>query len=92
MLPKVRNKIIYDNGASIKGRGISFSRDRFEAHLQKYYRLYGTDGYILFGDFTKFYDNIIHEIAKAALLKLFDNDEFMGWLLGIIFDGFKVDV
>ena len=92
LLPKVRNKIIYDNGASIKGRGISFSRDRFEAHLQKYYRLYGTDGYILFGDFTKFYDNIIHEIAKAELLKLLDDDEFMGWLLGIIFDGFKVDV
>lgn len=92
LLPKVRNKIIYDNGASIKGRGISFSRERFEVHLQKYYRLYGTDGFILFGDFTKFYDNIIHEIAKSELLKLLDYDEFMDWLLGVIFDGFKVDV
>lgn len=67
-------------------------RKRFEVHLHRYYRQYGNDGYILFGDFSKFYDNIIHEIAKRELLKLFDNDEFIDWLLTIIFDGFKVDV
>lgn len=92
LLPKVRNKIIYDNGASIKGRGISFSRKRFEVHLRKYYREYGNDGYILLGDFSKFYDNVIHEIAKRELLKLCDNDDFIDWLLTLIFDGFRVDV
>lgn len=45
---------IYDNCASIKGRGISQQRKRFEIHLHKYYQLYGNDGYILFGDFSKF--------------------------------------
>lgn len=93
LLPVVKKKIIYDNGASIKGRGISFSRKRFEVHLRKYYQQYGTnDGFILFGDFTKFYDNIIHAIAKEELLKLFDDDEFIDWLLTLIFDGFKIDV
>lgn len=92
LLPKVRNKIIYDNGASIKGRGISHQRDRFEVHLHKYFRLYGNDGWILFGDFSKFYDNIIHEIAKQQLLELFDDDEFIDWLLTVIFYGFKIDV
>lgn len=92
LLPEVKKHIIYDNGASIKGRGISHQRDRFEVHLRKYYRLYGNDGWILFGDFTKFYDNIIHEIAKRELLKLFDDDEFIDWLLTLIFDGFKIDV
>ena len=92
LLPEVRKRIIYDNCASIKGRGISMQRKRFEVHLRKYYRLYGTEGWILFGDFTKFYDNIIHEIAKRELLKLFDDDEFIDWLLTIIFDGFKIDV
>ncbi len=53
---------------------------------------YGNEGWILFGDFTKFYDNIIHEIAKRELLKLFDDDEFIDWLLTLIFDGFKIDV
>lgn len=92
LLPKVRKKIIYDNGASIEGRGISHSRRRFEVHLRKYYREYGNDGYILFGDFSKFYDNIIHEIAKREFLNLFNGDEFIDWLLNVIFDGFKIDV
>lgn len=92
ILPEVKKHIIYDNGASIKGRGISHQRNRFEIHLRKYYRLYGNDGWILFGDFSKFYDNIIHEIAKQELLKLFDDDEFLDWLLTLIFDGFKIDV
>lgn len=87
LLPEVRKHIIYDNCASIKGRGISQQRKRFEIHLHKYYQLYGNDGYILFGDFSKFYDNIIHEIAKRELLKLFNDDEFIDWLLTLIFKG-----
>ena len=54
--------------------------------------LNGNEGWILFGDFSKFYDNIIHEIAKRELLKLFDDDEFIDLLLTQIFDGFKIDV
>lgn len=92
ILPEVKKHIIYDNCASIKGRGISRQRFRFEVHLRKYYKLHGNEGWILFGDFSKFYDNIIHEIAKRELLKLFDDDEFIGWLLTLIFDGFKIDV
>ncbi len=70
LLSEVKKRIIYDNGASIKGQGISHQRDWFEVHLRKYYKLHGNEGYILFGDFSKFYDNIIHEIAKRELLKL----------------------
>lgn len=92
LLPEVQKKLIYDNCASIKGKGISRQRERFEVHLRKYHRKYGNEGYILFGDFTKFYDNIIHEIAKKELLELFDNDEYLDWLLTLIFDSFKVDV
>lgn len=92
LLPEVKKKIIYDNGASIEGRGISFSRKRFEIHLRRYYRQHGCEGYILFGDFSKFYDNVIHEIAKRDLLRLFDDDEFVDWLLSLIFSGFEIDV
>jgi hypothetical protein len=92
LLPEVRKHIIYDNGASIKGRGISHSRNRFEVHLRKYYKAHGNDGYILFGDFSKFYDNIIHSIAKKELLRLFNDDEFIDWLLTLIFEDFRIDV
>lgn len=93
LLPKVRTKVIYDNCASLKGRGIDMQRKRFEVHLHKYYRQYGTnEGWIIFGDFSKFYDNIIHETAKKMLLELFDDDEFIDWLLTLIFKGFEIDV
>ena len=92
LIPKVQKHIIYDNGASVKGRGISFQRKRFEIHLHKYYEEYGLEGWILFGDFTKFYDNVIHEIAKRQLLELFDDDEFIAYLLDVIFKGFEMDV
>lgn len=91
-MPEIRKRIIYDNGASLKGRGIDFQRRRFEVHLRRYYRQYGNDGWILFGDFSKFYDNIIHAIAKLQLLDLVDDDEFVSWLLDIIFKAFEIDV
>lgn len=91
--PLINKKIIYDNGASIKGKGISFTRKRFEAHLRKYYMHYGNnDGYILFGDFSKYYDNILHSVAKEQLLKLVDYDPFIKWLLDVIFKPFEVNV
>lgn len=92
LLPEIKKRIIYDNGASIKGRGISQQRKRFEIHLRRYYKLYGNEGYILFGDFTKFFDNIVHSISKEQILKVFNHDEFLTWLIDLIYDGFKIDV
>ncbi|MCD7764382.1 MAG: RNA-directed DNA polymerase [Lachnospiraceae bacterium] len=92
-MPEIKKHIIYDNCASVKGRGISKQRKRFEVHLHKYYKIYGTnEGYIGFGDFSKFYDNIIHTIAKDQLLSLVDYDEFVAWLLDIVFEAFQIDV
>lgn len=93
LLPKVRPKLIYDNGASIEGRGIGLARKRFEVHLHRFYMRNGTNqGYILFGDFSKFYDNLVHAIAKAQLLELFDYDPYLDWLLTVIFENFQIDV
>ncbi len=92
--PLIRKKIIYDNGASVEGRGISHARNRFEVHLRKYYVHHGNSnqGYILFGDFSKYYDNILHDEAKRQLLDLVDNHPFIKWILDIIFTSFEVNV
>lgn len=93
LMPKVEKKLIYDNGASISNKGISFSRKRFEVHLHEYYKEYkSNEGYILFSDFSKFYDNIIHDKAKTELLSLVNNDAYIRGLLDIIFKNFQVDV
>lgn len=55
LMPVIRNHVIYDNCASLKGRGMSQQRKRFEIHLHKYYKKYGNEGWILLGDFSKFY-------------------------------------
>ena len=40
----------------------------------------------------KFYDNIIHEIAKKQFLDLSDQDQYLKWILDIIFKEFQIDV
>lgn len=69
LAPSLLSYLVYDNGASLKGKGITFSRERFEYHLHKYYRQHGNDGYILLMDYSKFYDNIPHDIAYKEIAK-----------------------
>lgn len=75
-IPSLRPYLIYDNCASLKGRGIDMQRNRMKVHLQKYFRQYqSNDGYILQGDFSKFFDNLDHDkIIKAIGDKLQDAD------------------
>lgn len=67
--PTLQPYIIHDNGASMVGKGISFTRRRFEQHLHKFYRQYGRDGYILKIDFRKFFDNINHDVLLNEFAK-----------------------
>ena len=82
---------IYNNGASQKGKGISFSRRIFERDLHNYYLKHGSNkGFVCFVDFSKYYDNIRHDKAKELILPKLD--EFSAWLFENIVDTFKIDV
>ena len=61
LLPALTPYLIYDNGASLKGKGMAFTRQRLAHHLREYRRRYGTDGGVLKIDFAKFFDNIPHD-------------------------------
>lgn len=67
--PSINKYLIFDNGASVKDRGISFTRRRLDYHLRRYYREHGNDGYILLMDFSKYYDNIRHDILIRQFKK-----------------------
>lgn len=90
--PALERFLIYDNGASIKGKGIDFTRKRLLKHLRRYYFKHkSNEGYILLIDFSKYYDNIRHDV----LIKLFEkyvDDEHTLWLLRKAIDQSKVDV
>lgn len=93
LMPLIKKKVIYDNGASIEKRGLSHARKRFEAHIHKAYMRYGTNElYCLFGDFSKFYDNVKHDVAINQLLELVNRDPYVEWLLTVLFKNFEIDV
>lgn len=90
--PAVKNFLIYDNGASLVGKGIDFTRKRLLTHLRRYYaQHHSNDGYILLIDFSKYYDNIRHDILME-LMKKYVTDEHSLWLLQKTVDRSKVDV
>lgn len=91
LTPTLVPYLIYNNGASQKGKGTDFARRMFERDLHNFYLEHGhNNGYVAFIDFSKFFDNIEHEKA-LNLIKPKMNEQAQ-WLLDVIFDNFKIDV
>lgn len=62
MVPILSNGLIYDNGASLENKGISFAINRCATMLHRYFRKYkDNEGYVLVVDFKKYFDNIQHQ-------------------------------
>lgn len=90
LIPRIRKYLIYDNGASLTGKGVDFSRKRFEVHLQRAFKEYQGEGYILHIDFSKYFDNIRHDMALDQYLRFLSEDEFK--FISKCFKEFEVDV
>lgn len=74
LVPVLSRSLIYDNGASLEGKGISFARSRLKQHLHQYYRRTGgNEGYILLMDFSGYFDNILHEPVYEMLDAAFED-------------------
>lgn len=69
--PILERPLIYDNGASIKGKGTQFALSRLTTHLRRYYLANGksSEGYALLIDFRKFFDSIDHRALAGQLAK-----------------------
>lgn len=87
----LRPYLIYNNGASQKGKGITFTRKLFERDLHNFWLKYrSNDGYVGFVDLSKFYDNIQHDkVREMVLPKLSDDGK---WLFNEILKHMEVDV
>ena len=100
LTPALSKYLIYDNGASQKGKGVDFHRRRFEAHLHQYYIQHGTnEGYIMLGDFSGYYANIPHDKCREVLVQFLtrsvSNSAELRYTLGLIariFKTFRIDV
>ena len=85
LLPRMQEIFIYDNCAGQTGKGTLFGLDRLSEQMQKFYKRYGRDGYILKCDISKFFYNISHEQLKDMVeYYFFDRD--ICWLCNLFID------
>lgn len=64
LLPYLTKPLIYDNYASLKGRGTTFARKRTDIMLHRFVRKHGIDGYVLLIDIKHYFPSIDHAILK----------------------------
>ena len=89
--PKLAPYLIYNNGASRKGKGLAFSREMFERDMHNFYLKYRTnEGYVGFVDFSKFYDNIRHDKIREIIYPKIPEETH--WLMDTILKHFEIDV
>ena len=84
LIPILSKYMIHDSGASLKNKGLSFTRRRFEQHLRWHYRRYKTEGYILKIDFRRYFDNIRHDILLENIKKYIDDNVVISTLETIL--------
>lgn len=77
LVPMLGRTFIYDNGASMKNKGYDFAVRRITQHLHEHYRKHGNAGYVLLFDFSKFFDNVSHEVVKADLHDKFSDEKIL---------------
>lgn len=80
--PMIKPYLIYHNGASIKGKGVEFTRKSLVNDLHEYYRINGSnDGYVLKCDISNYFGSIPHDklinslrriIADKKIIELID--------------------
>lgn len=85
LIPVFKNKLIYDNGASMKGKGVDFTRKRIEKHIREAIEEYGADDlYVLTFDFKSFFNSIPHKTCLNVLKDNYTDKRMIGLIMSII--------
>lgn len=69
LYPQITRSFIRDNCACQIGRGVDDALGRMEAHLHRYYRRHGPEGWVLQCDIKQYFSSTRHDVAKAAIWK-----------------------
>lgn len=77
IVPIIEKSLIYDNGASQKGKGTDFARKRLKRHLCNYIKHNGIDGYIVQLDCHDFFASISHDVVEKMLHELIADEELI---------------
>lgn len=86
ILPRLQRIFIRDNCAGQKGKGTLFGLDRLRDQMQEFYGKYGTQGYILKCDVSKFFYSISHPQLRDIVHYHFAHDPDICWLCDVFID------
>lgn len=86
LLPELTPKFIYDNCATLQGKGIDFALKRFKYHFQSALREYGNES-DFFGfkiDISKYFDSIDHKSLTNVIKHLIKEEDVCKLLCYIV--------
>ena len=92
LTPLLRKILIYDNGASLDGKGVEFTRKRLQKHLNEAVKKYGNSFYALVFDFKSFFDSIPHKTCYKVLRDNFTDDRIVNLVMSIILSYHEPDI
>lgn len=73
LVPVFSSAFVYDNAASLKGKGVDFAMDRLNCHLQRHFRKHGLEGGVLVYDFSDYFNSAPHApIYRENLRRITD--------------------
>ena len=70
LLPLYTPMMVWNNGASLEGKGLAFSQKELLKDLRAHYRKYGRAGYVIVTDCKGFFPNANHAYIKKEHAKL----------------------
>lgn len=84
LVPVMQKSLIYENGASQKGKGTEFAAQLLMKHLRQYYRKHGNKGYILLGDIHDFFNSMEHDVVRKNFEKMLTDKKLIKYSMTFI--------
>lgn len=72
LLPLYQPRMIYDNGASLEGKGLVFSQKQLDRALRRHIKRYGFTGWIITADFKGFFPNADRSVILGRHEEIMD--------------------
>lgn len=84
LVPVIEKSLIFDNGASQKGKGTDFAARRLVSALRRYYRKYGNHGWIVLGDGHHYFESLRHEVIRDNYRAGFSDERVIGFAMEFV--------
>ena len=84
LVPLLSELLIYNNGATLKGKGCHFAINKLKSDLSSAYRRYGRGCYIILGDFHNYFGSIPHDKLYERLDRYILDDRVRKYYKSIV--------